>query len=125
MVEVSKTFEGRISGCGVMPRLFSGGLVDGFDQGDAAAALGAITDGGAIFADGGKEILEDGLVAANVGDGGGRGAEVGVGGCTQVEVGRGSTEVGGDDGVMLENDGAFGAGDFEAAGVAGISGGGG
>src|SRR5260370_27493417 len=72
-----------------------------------------------------EEVFEDGSVAADVGYGGGGGALVGVAGAHIGEVGRRIAQVGGDDAVVLEDYGAFGAGDFEAARVAGIGGGGG
>jgi hypothetical protein len=100
------------------------GAVDGFDEGDAAAALEAIAGGGAILPDGLEKIFEDSLVAAEVGDGGGRAAFVfvergGLGGSAS------AAETIGDDAVMFEDDGAFGAGDFDAARVARVRGGGG
>src|SRR5580704_16257113 len=49
----------------------AGGAVDGFDQGHAFAAFGAVADGFAVGADGVQEVFENFLVAANVGDGGG------------------------------------------------------
>jgi len=63
-------------------------------------------------------------MAAEIGDGSGRGALVFVedGG---LEGSRGATEIGGDDAVVFEDDGAFGAGDFDATGVAGVGGSGG
>jgi len=64
-------------------------------------------------------------MAAEIADGGGRGALIFVerggfdrGGC-------GVLEIGGDDAVVFEDDGAFGAGNFDASGKAGIGGGGG
>jgi len=97
------------------------GAVDGFDEGDAAAAFEAIASGSAILPDGLEKIFEDSLVAAEIRDSGGRGALVFVERC-----GRGGSarvaETGGDDAVVLEDDGAFGAGDFDAARVAGIGG---
>jgi len=69
-----------------------------------------------------EEIFEDGLVAAEVRDSGGRGALVFVEGgrlCGSTSV----AEIGGGDAVVLEDDGAFGAGDFNTAGIARIGGG--
>src|ERR1700757_1203710 len=98
--------------------------VDGFDEGDAAAAFEAVAGRRAILADGLEEIFENSLMAAEVSHSGGRGAFVFVergvlGGSASV------AEMGGDDAVVLEDDGAFGAGDFDAARVARIRGGGG
>src|ERR1700732_4863348 len=101
------------------------GAVDGFDEGDAAAALEAVACRGAILLDGLEKIFEDGLVAAEITDDGGRGALVFVEGGGFGGGGWGVSEIGGDDAVVFEDDGAFGAGDFDAAGVAGIGGGGG
>jgi len=58
-------------------------------------------------------------VATEIGDGGGRSALVFVedGGW---EDGGSASEIRGDDAVVLEDDGAFGAGDFDATGVAGV-----
>src|SRR6266481_504044 len=56
-----------------------------------------------------EKIFEDGLVAAGIADGGGWGV----------------SEIGGEDAVVFENYGTLGAGDFDAARVAGIGGGGG
>ena len=100
------------------------GAVDGFDQGEAAAAFEAVTDGGAILLDGLEKIFEDGLVAAEIGDGGGGGALVFVGRCG-FGAGERGPEIGGDDAVVFEDNGAFGAGDCDAAGVAGVGGSGG
>jgi len=101
------------------------GAVDGFDEGDAAAAFEAVAGGGAVVLDGSEKIFEDGLVAAEIADDGGGGALVFVGGCGFGGGGWSVSEIGGDDAVVLENDCAFGAGDFDAAWVAGIGGGGG
>src|SRR5260370_3833999 len=101
------------------------GAVDGFDEGDAAAALEAVAGGGAVVLDGLEKIFEDGLVAAEIADDGGRGALVFVKGGGYGGGGWGVSEIGGDDAVVFENDGSFGAGDFDAAGIAGIGGGGG
>ena len=65
----------------------------------------------------------DGLVAAEVSDGCRRGALVFVEGSRFC--GSASAEIGGDDAVMFEDDGAFGAGDFDAARIAGVGGRGG
>ena len=101
------------------------GAVDGFDEGDAAAALEAVACRGAVLLDGLEKIFEDGLVAAEIADDGGRGALVFVEGGGFGGGGWDVSEIGGDDAVVFEDDGAFGAGDFDAAGVAGIGGGGG
>src|SRR5258706_16442856 len=52
------------------------GAVNGFDEGDAAAAFEAIASRRAVLPDGLEEIFEDGLRAAEIGDRGGRGAFV-------------------------------------------------
>ena len=52
------------------------GAVDGFDKGDTAATFEAITSGRTILLDGLEEIFEDGLVAAEIGNGGSGGALV-------------------------------------------------
>src|SRR5882724_2148757 len=70
------------------------GAVDGFDQREAAAALEAVTGGGAMLLDGLKKIFEDGLVAAEIGDGGGGGALVFVERCRFGAGGR-DPEIGG------------------------------
>src|SRR5712664_2741381 len=101
------------------------GAVDGFDQGEAAAAFEAVAGGGAVVLDGLEKIFEDGLVAAEIADDGGGGALVFVEGGGFGGGGWRVSEIGGDDAVVFENDGAFGAGDFDTARVAGISGGGG
>ena len=82
--------------------------IDGFDEGDAAPPFKAIASGGAVLLDGLEEIFENGLMAAKVGDGSGRCAIVfvergGFGGSASV------AKIGGDDAVVLEDDGAFGA----------------
>src|SRR5258708_33009346 len=100
------------------------GAVDGFDEGETAAALEAVAGGGAIVLDGLEKILEDGLMAAEIADGGGGGALVLVERGGFVAGGWGASEIGCEDAVVLEDDGAFGAGDLNAAGVAGIGGGG-
>jgi len=51
-----------------------GGTVDGFDEGDAAAAFRAVAGGGAMVLDGLQKIFEDRLVAAEIADDGGGGA---------------------------------------------------
>ena len=100
------------------------GAVDGFDEGDATAALEPVARRGAILTDGLEKIFEDGLVATEIADDGGGGALIFVewGGFSG---GWRGAEIGGDDAVVLEDDGAFGAGNFNAAGVAGVGGGGG
>src|SRR5712672_1829907 len=100
------------------------GAVDGFDNGEAAAALDAVAGGGAILLDGFEKIFEDGLVATVIGNGGGGRALVFVkpGG---FECGGSVLKMGSDNAVVFEGDGAGGAGDFDAAGVARVSGGGG
>src|SRR6266699_3480139 len=70
-----------------------------------------------------EKVFEDGLMAAEISDGGGGGALVFVDG-GGFSGGWSASEFGGDDAVVLEHDGALGAGDFDAAGIAGISGGG-
>jgi hypothetical protein len=52
------------------------GMVDGFDQGDAAPAFDAITGTSAFLLYGSKKIFEDSLVAAKIADRGGRGTLV-------------------------------------------------
>src|SRR5580698_3290639 len=52
----------------------AGGAVDGFDQGDGFAAFGAVADGLGVCANRVQKVFEDLLVAADVGDRGGRGA---------------------------------------------------
>ncbi len=106
-------------------RKCAGGSVNGFHEGETAAAFAAVADGLRVVGDCMEEVFEDGLMAADVGYGGGGGALVGVAGAHIGEVGRRIAQVGGDDAVVLEDYGAFGAGDFEAARVAGIGGGGG
>jgi hypothetical protein len=116
----AESSDGASDGCDTIGSFC--GAVDGFDEGEAAAAFEAVADGGAVLLDGLEEIFEDRLVAAEIADGGGRGALVFVegGGFS----GDGSvSEIGGDDAVVLKNDGAFRAGEFDAAGVAGIGGG--
>src|ERR1700756_5035781 len=53
-----------------------GGAVDGFDEGDAAAAFRAVAGGGAMVLDGLEKIFEDRLVAAEIADDGGGSAFV-------------------------------------------------
>ena len=101
------------------------GSVDGFDQGEAAAAFAAVADWFGVVGDGLEEVFEDGFVAADVGYCCGGGALIGVAGCDGCNVGGRVVEVGGDDAIVFEDYGAFGAGDFKAAWVAGICGGGG
>src|SRR5260370_16475547 len=99
------------------------GEVEGFDEGEADATFVDVRGGGVVVLDGLEKIFEDCLVAAEVADGGGGGALVFVEGGGFDERGWGVSEVGFDDAVVLENDGAFGAGNFDAARVAGIGGG--
>jgi hypothetical protein len=72
-----------------------------------------------------EKIFEDVLVATGIADGGGGGALVFFEVCGFGGGGWGVSEIGGEDAVVLENYGALGAGDFDAARVAGIGGGGG
>lgn len=99
------------------------GAVDSLNESDAAAAFEAVAGGNAILLDGLQKIFKDGLVAAEVSDGCRRGALVFVEGSRFC--GSASAEIGGDDAVMFEDDGAFGAGDFDAARIAGVGGRGG
>src|SRR5712664_345322 len=122
LVNVVLRFGCGLDGCEMIGSFC--GVVDGFDEGEAAAAFEAVAGRGAVVLDGLEKIFEDGLMAAEITDDGGGGALVfvdggGFGG------GRGVSEISGDDAVVLKNDSAFGAGDFDAAGVAGIGGGGG
>src|SRR5712664_3941974 len=52
----------------------AGGIVDGFYEGQAAAAFAAVADGLRIVCDGVEEVFEDGFMAADVGYRGGGGA---------------------------------------------------
>src|SRR6266849_2829214 len=120
-----KSFSHRRAMGGRSKRKCAGGSVNGFHEGETAAAFAAVADGLRVVGDCMEEVFEDGFMAADVGYGGGGGALVGVAGAHIGEVGRRIAQVGGDDAVVLEDYGAFGAGDFEAARVAGIGGGGG
>ena len=99
--------------------------VDGFDQGNAATAFDAVTGASPLILDGGKKIFEHGLVPSKIADRGRR--------RTLVFVGRSGfddwrwtvSKIYSDDAIVFENDGAFSAGDFDPARVAGIRGGGG
>src|SRR5271170_1622609 len=99
------------------------GAADGFDESEAAAAFDAVAGGCTLLLDGCEKIFEDCLVAAKIADGGGGGALVFVFGRFDEsrEIGRGwsMAEIGGDDAVVFEDDGAFGARNFDAARVAG------
>src|SRR5712692_5280760 len=99
----------------------AGGSVNCFDQGEAPTAFWAVADRLHVVGDGLEEIFEDHFVAADVGYCCGRGALVGVAGGDGCNIGGRITQVGGDDAVVFEDYGAFGAGDFEAAWVAGVS----
>src|SRR6267378_2489905 len=101
------------------------GSVDGFDQGEAAAAFAAVAYWLRVVGDGAEEVFEDGFVAADVGYCCGGGALIGVAGGDGGEVVWRIAEIGGDDAVLLEDYGAFGAADFDAARVSGIGSGGG
>src|SRR5712664_2378422 len=103
----------------------AGGIVDGFYEGQAAAAFAAVADGLRIVCDGVEEVFEDGFMAADVGYCCGGGALVRIAGGDGVEIGGRIAQVGSDDAIVLEAYGAFGGGDFEAARVAGIGGSGG
>src|SRR5712664_782448 len=124
VIRVSRISHRRAMG-GPSDRRFAGGIVDRFHEGEAAAAFAAVADWLGVVCYGLEEVFEDGFMAADVGYRGGRGALVGVARGDAGEVGRGIAQVGGYDAVVLEDYGAFGAGDFEAARVAGIGGGGG
>src|SRR6202171_3507359 len=63
-------------------------------------------------------------MGSDVGYRGGGGALVGVAGNVGGDVGRGIAEIDGDDAIVFEDYRAFGGGDFEAAGIPGICGGG-
>src|SRR5580704_86855 len=107
--------------------------VDSFDQCNAASALDAVAGGSAVLLNGCKKVFEDGLVPAEISDGGGRRALVFVfGGCGESREVRGyscggwsALEIGGDDAVVLEDHRAFRTGDFDTPGVVGVRGGGG
>src|SRR6266404_6623493 len=98
----------------------AGGSVDGFDQGEAAAAFAAVADWFGVVRDGLEEVFEDGFMATDVGYRCGGGALIGVAGRDGCNVGGRVAEVGGDDAVVFEDYGAFGTGDFKAAWVARI-----
>src|SRR5712675_1598885 len=98
----------------------AGGSVDGFDQGEAAAAFAAVADWFGVVGDGLEEVFEDGFVAADVGYRCGGGTLIGVAGRDGCNVGGRVAEVGGSDAIVFEDYGAFGAGDFKAAWVAGV-----
>src|ERR1700736_1774850 len=112
-------------GGGKSDRRCAGGIVDGFDQGEAAAAFATVADWLRIVGDGVEEIFEDGFVATDVGYGGGGCALICVADGDAGKVRGRIAQVGGDDAVVLEDYGAFGASDVEAARVAGIGGSGG
>src|SRR6266404_2608176 len=78
------------------------GSVDGFDQGEAAAAFAAVADWFGVFGDGLEEVFEDGFVAADVGYCCGGGALIGVAGGDGGEVVWRIAEIGGVDAVLLE-----------------------
>src|SRR5260370_3383754 len=83
-------------------RKCAGGSVNGFHEGEAAAAFAAVADGLRVVGDCMEEVFEDGSMAADVGYGGGGGALVGVAGAHIGEVGRRISQVGGDDTVARE-----------------------
>src|SRR5258708_18200903 len=85
------------------------GAVDGFDEGDAAAALEAVAGGGAVVLDGLEKNFEDRFVAAGIADDGGRGALVFVKGGGYGGAGWGGFEVGGDEVVPLQRCAALAA----------------
>src|SRR5258708_36643243 len=122
VIRVSRISHRRAMG-GASDRRFAGGIVDRFHEGEAAAAFAAVADWLGVVCDGLEEVFEDGFMAADVGYLGGRGALVGVARGDAGEVGRGVAQAGGYDAGVLEDSGAFGAGDFEAARVAGTTGG--
>ena len=101
-----------------------GGSVDGLDEGEAPTGFEAVTQGRVVVPDGVEEVFENGLVATKIADGSRRGALILVvrGFDETGRGGGGFAEIRGDDAVVFEDDGAFGAGDFDAARVAGIGG---
>jgi hypothetical protein len=101
------------------------GLIDRFDEGEAAAGFATVADGFCVVGDGLEEVDEDGFVAAEVSYGCGGGALIGVTGGDGGEVGWRIAKIGCDDAVVLEDYGAFGTGDFDATWVAWICGRGG
>src|ERR1700738_5543200 len=82
-------------------RGFAGGIVDGFYEGQAAAAFAAVADWLRVVCDGLEEVFEDGLVAADVGYGRGGGALVGGAGGDRGDVRGRIAPGGGDEGVVV------------------------
>ena len=101
------------------------GSIDSFHQRDALASLRTVAKRHPVEFDGAEEILKDGLVAANIGYRGGGCAQIGVHWGVEPQVWGRIAKIGGDDAIMLENDGAFRAGYFDSARLAWIRGGGG
>lgn len=99
-------------------------MIDGFDQSNAAPALYPVASAGPFVLNGCKKILEDGLVAAEVTDGSRRRALVFIRCVGFARASWSVSEICRDDAVMLENNSAFGPGDFDTPRVAGIRGGG-
>ena len=85
----------------------------------------AVASGFGVVLDCMYEIFEDGLVAAEIADRGGRSALVFVEGGGFGAGGWSVSQIGGDDAVVFEDDSAFGAGNLDTAWVARISSGGG
>src|SRR5580704_4438147 len=101
------------------------GTVDGFNQGDATPAFGAVASAGPLILDGCEKIFEHGLVPAKIADRGRRRTLVFVGSSGFDNWGRSVSKIYRDNAIVFENDGAFSAGDFDPARVARIRGGGG
>src|SRR5712692_3962886 len=119
-------FDGMRMGIATSASVFSKWhMKDPSAEREAAAAFGAVAGEGGVVGDSVEKILDYGFVAADVGYRRGGGALVGVARNFGDDLRKGIAEIGGDDAIVFEDDGAFGAGDFDAARVAGIRGGGG
>src|SRR5713101_5000023 len=79
---------------------------------------------GGVVGDSMEKILDCGFVAGDVGYRGRGSALVDVSRDADGDARMRIAEIGGDDAIVFEDDGTFGAGDFDAARVAGIRGGG-
>src|SRR5260370_204662 len=71
-----------------------GGSVNGFHEGEAAAAFGAVADGLRIVGDGGGGVFGGGLMAADVGYGGRGESVAGIAGWQGDDIGRSESRAG-------------------------------
>ncbi len=99
----------------------SRGAIDGFDEGETAAAFPAVTSGRGVFLNRAKKIFDNRSVASKITDHGRRGALIFVWRRSSGRFTWCSTQTSGDNSIMFQDDRARCSGNLHAPRVARIS----